>query len=52
MAVIHSAVKAALDALRRRTCPKCGHQQTPPDGKAKETVTCEKCGNEIPPKGK
>ena len=37
------------DALARR-CPKCRRKQVVPKGKARETVRCEKCGADIPPK--
>jgi len=36
-------------ALSRR-CPKCRSEQGAAEKKINETVTCEKCGTEIPPK--
>ena len=39
------------DALARR-CPKCGRKQVVPKARATETVRCEKCGANIPPKRK
>ena len=35
-------------ALSRR-CPKCRSEQVAAEKKINETVSCEKCGTEIPP---
>ncbi len=34
---------------RKRTCPRCGHRQTVPVIVTKHSVTCRRCGAQIPP---
>ena len=50
--VMHFAV-SVLETLRgmHRVCPNCEHKQLVPRGQKDDVVRCEKCENEIPPKG-
>jgi len=34
----------------KRTCPKCHHRQVVPSDKKRETVRCQSCGADIPPR--
>lgn len=43
----YTSLKAALDL--KRTCPKCKHSQTTKLHLRGKTVSCKRCGADIPP---